>query len=184
MKLKDRIDNIKKVRFEASRRMKRNRIASTTAVAMLSVYNIGINLLGIHTKFKDYAEEIALISIMLSVFVLVFSLLINLLQYEYRERNYHECGLEFSRLKDNIEASSEEDKKYLEEYHKLLRFYNLNHDEIDYMHVRARDNDNVGWWKKTTGWLRWNVWDVYMIYWAFALIPAIVLVVFFWMKYS
>lgn len=174
-KIIKKIERTKKARFEASRRKKRCKIASTTAVAMLSVYIIAINMLGFLDAYKDYNNEIAVISIGLSVFVLVFSLLINLLQYEAQEQNYHSCGTELSRLKDMVSLNRENKdesvkEKFLEQYHSILIKYNLNHDEVDYLRA-TRNDEKVGKWSKIVRWFCWYIGDSYLVYWLISLVP-------------
>lgn len=138
--LSNKIWKTESARFVAYRRMKSCKISSNAVLALLPAQIIAINLL-VYTDFAhSYTNRITIVTIVLSLFLLVLSLLVSLLRYEYRENNYHACGIELGRLnlelqyqKNNPnELSFSEMKQYLTRYNDILIKYNLNHTSFDY----------------------------------------------------
>ena len=162
-------------RFTASRRMKRNKVSSNVAMSMLSFQIIAINLFAFLPSFKDCVARITIITIILSGFTLVLSLLIALLQYEKRETNYHQCGVELDHLNQDIQLAMSreaplrfEDKEaYLQKYFNIIEKYNLNHTTFDYMYAADKYNVNERF-------LRWYVFDINTFYWALVIVVPLV----------
>lgn len=163
-------------RFTAYRRMKRNRDASKVAEAMMSASIIGISLIAL--QCQGIAIQMNVGTIILSTFLLVLSLLFQGLGYEKRMENYHSCGNELNRLyrlmEHDTKVLSEEEQKakeleYLKRYEDILVNYNLNHTSFDYSYSLAQINEKVGF----RVWLRYYVFDVYMLYWLIAIVPVI-----------
>ena len=165
----------KNARFTASRRMKRNKVSSNVAMSMLSFQIIAINLLTFLSSFKEYEQRITIITIILSGFTLVLSLLISLLQYEKRETNYHQCGIELDYLNQDIQLAmsreeplSFKDKEtYIQKYFNIIEKYNLNHTTFDYMYAADKYNVNERF-------LRWYVFDINTFYWALVIVVPLV----------
>ncbi len=119
--------------------MKRCKNASTLCVAMLSLEIIVINLLVFIPSLKLDENIVTIVTVCLSAFVLVLSLLISQLKYDRKEEEYHRCGIQMGALEKRIDIfiSSEQEvnydvvSKYEDEYQKILRDSNLNHLEID-----------------------------------------------------
>lgn len=191
--LSDKVWATKNSRFIASKRMNRSRKSSMISVALLSASIIAANMLVFFNQGKVCSTTITVVTVILSTFSLVMSLLITLLRYEYREDNYHQCGLELENLNqriklkiseliranggvEDIESPMDENEKFLSEYNDILKKYNLNHTDFDYKYSKwiANDNENCKF-NTACYWLRWNVFDVYMIYWLIALIPLAIL---------
>lgn len=138
-------------RFEASRRMHRCSNASTLCVAMLSVEIIIINLLIFIPSLRLDGNLVTIVTIGLSAFVLVLSLIISQLKYDRREEDYHQCGLRLGELekKINIFESFNQDitqeilEKFNDQYHAILRESNLNHTQIDWQQA-LKNTDEKG----------------------------------------
>ena len=183
-RLSDKIWLTRNARFTASRRMKRSRIASTAAVALLSASVIGINLLAYLPNVGDDIKNIITIgTIILSTFVLVLSLLITMLRYEWREDNYHRCAMELEHLnqqiliridelnagnrpQEEIVSPRADNERFLEEYTGITEKYNLNHTTFDYRYGRLSDSNlRVPCSTEISLQLRYHVFDVYLLYW-------------------
>lgn len=196
--LSDKIWKTKNARFIAAQRMRRSRISSTASVALLSASVIAVNMLAFLNISENDKTIITIVTVVLSTFALVMSLLISLLRYEYREDNYQQCGRELEnlnqRLKIRIEDIQSEEKdeedvkspnddnmKYLNEYNDILRRFNLNHSEFDYNYsmLKAESDKDHGLWKPFAYWLRWYLLDVNMLYWLIAIVPVIVIIATF-----
>lgn len=176
--LSNKIWNTKNARFTAYRRMKRSRVSSTVTLALLSAQIIAINLLVFTNYFKKYSNRITIITIILSVFILVVSLLITQLQYDNREKNYHSCGIELDLLNQNLKLKMEESnnillaekKDLLNDYYIIIQKYNLNHTEFDHLWA-TKKNAN----KKDSFFLllRWYILDMNTFYWSLSLLIPI-----------
>ena len=159
--LSDKVWATKNARFLASKRMGRSRKSSTAAVAFLSASIIAVNMLVFFDKYKseECSTMITVITVILSTFSLVMSLLITMLRYEYREDNYHQCGLELENLNQriklrkseiaansggsNTESPKEDNKRFLEEYYDIQKKYNLNHTTFDYDYSRWKSETDT-----------------------------------------
>lgn len=188
-KLSDKVWATKNARFLASKRMNRSRKSSTASVALLSASIIAVNMLAFFDGWQCYSTMITAVTIILSTFSLVMSLLITLLRYEYREDNYHQCALELAALNHRLELKisainnvannsvgnvvipKDVNKQFLKDYDDILKKYNLNHTEFDYEYSKWKATKNSGCWGTFWYWLQWNVFDVYVVYWLIALIP-------------
>lgn len=206
--LSDKIWATKNARFTASRRMHRNKISSVAAVSMLSASIIAINLFAFlpnkncDTNFSTY---ITLSTIVLSVFTLVISALINQLDYANRENNFHRCGIDLDMLNQQIKISiaesqikpeieKETNDQFLSKYKNILTQYNLNHTPFDDQYSRyiVERKKYVFIWKECLHYknlryylrsikyfVRWNIWDVYILYWMIAIIPIVGIIYYF-----
>lgn len=208
--LSDKIWATKNARFIASQRMHRNKISSVAAVSMLSASIIAINLftfLPNKNGETDFSTYITLSTIILSVFALVISALINQLDYADRERSFHSCGIDLDTLNQNIKIIIEEANDnpeieiekstiidFLTDYQKILKLYNLNHTTFDYHYSRYLDerkkyqfnwneclsSTNVRYYLRSIKFFfRWNIWDIYMLYWLIAVIPIVGITILF-----
>ena len=91
--LKDFSDVVYKTmaaRFTAYRRMKRNRNASKVAESFFSASIIAISLIALQNHEERLSDLISIVTIILSTFLLVMSLLFSGLDYEKRMDNYHD----------------------------------------------------------------------------------------------
>lgn len=139
-------------RFEASRRMQRCHIASTLCVAMLSLEIIVINLLVFIPSLHLDDRSVTVITVCLSAFVLVFSLIISQLKYDAKASEYHRCGVELANLEKQIRiyiASGRPETYdvmmgYNGRYAKIIRDSNLNHSTIDYDWAMIKDDKKNG----------------------------------------
>ena len=192
--LKDFSDVVYKTmsaRFTAYRRMKRNRDASKVAESFFSASIIAISLIALIKHEKSISEVISIVTIILSTFLLVMSLLFSALGYEKRMDNYHDCGNELDKLYRDIklilsygERVSSDEMKAKEEdfqakYFEILHKYNLNHTSFDYEYTAVMLNENkvpVAWFMMK---FRYYVWDMYFLYWVIALLPIILIGCYF-----
>ena len=196
--LSNKIWKTKNARFIASKRMKRSRNSSTVSVALLSSSIIAVNMLAFLNISEIDKNIITIVTVVLSTFALVMSLLISHLRYEYREDNYHQCGIELDHLNqrlairinelcagnnvDEIESPNEDNLKYLDDYNAILSKYNLNHTEFDYNYslIIAESDKDYDLLQLIYYWLRWNIFDVNTLYWILAISPVIgVIIAFF-----
>ena len=159
-------------RFESARRMRRCHNASTLCIAMLSLEIIVINLLIFIKSLELNDVVITITTVCLSMFVLVLSLIVSHLKYEKREEQYHECGLELSKLEKDIriyiasgkDISHETLKYYNDHYNSILRKWNLNHSDIDfewaiYKNEKLHKNTskNINWKRNNLLEVKWHL---------------------------
>lgn len=190
--LSDKIWKTKNARFKAAQRMRRSRISSTASVALLSASVIAVNMLAF-LNISDYNKTIiTIVTVVLSTFALVMSLLIALLRYEYREDNYQQCGRELENLnqrlkirineilaekegENDVKSPKDDDMNYLGEYNDILRRFNLNHSEFDYRYslMKAENDKDYGCWLPVWYWVKWNLFDVNVLYWLITFLPIV-----------
>ena len=190
--LSDKIWRTKNARFIASKRMKRRHNSSTVSVALLSVSIIAVNMLAFLNISEIDKTVINIVTVVLSTFALVMSLLINHLRYEYREDNYHRCGIELDHLNQRLKiriselcvgnnnvneivSPNDDNLKYLDEYNAILSKYNLNHTEFDYKYSLIKNESKKDYTKLPIiyYWVRWNIFDISVLYWFIDIIPII-----------
>lgn len=173
-----------KSRYEAACRMRRCAAMSTLCIAMLSLEIIVINLLQFipGAKGKDM-PLISALTICLSVFALVLSVIVNNLDYGSREKNFHSCGLRLgdlckrmeARLKDKNDIKLCEANHYIEEYNSILTESNQNHTTVDSLwalrndpETKKKSNSDTNpvpyLWFRFRLWLRWNLCQTDMVY--------------------
>lgn len=200
--LSDKIWTTKNARFLAAKRMRRRHVSSTVSMALLSASIIAVNLFAFLSIDEVQKTMIAIVTVILSVFALVMSLIITFLRYESHENNYHQCGIELDQLNqrlkirieeltkgqqkvDEIQTPTEDNTKYLTEYSDILKKYNLNHSELDYRYsgMLSSDRKNISVLQRVWCWFRWNVWDVNILYWLIAIIPVAIVVLVFVKEY-
>lgn len=188
--LKDFSDVVYKTmtaRFTAYRRMKRNRNASKVAESFFSASIIAISLIALQNHEEHLSDLISIVTIILSTFLLVMSLLFSGLDYEKRMDNYHDCGNELDKLYRDMklilsygeEISSDEMKAKTEDfqakYFDILHKYNLNHTSFDYEYTAVMLDEQKDFVSRLVMKFRYYVWDMYFLYWVIALLPVVLI---------
>ena len=188
--LKDFSDVVYKTmtaRFTAYRRMKRNRDASKVAESFFSASIIAISLIALQNHEEHLSDLISIVTIILSTFLLVMSLLFSGLDYEKRMDNYHDCGNELDKLYRDMklilsygeEISSDEMKAKTEDfqakYFDILHKYNLNHTSFDYEYTAVMLDEQKKNVSRLVMKFRYYVWDMYFLYWVIALLPVVLI---------
>ena len=188
--LKDFSDVVYKTmtaRFTAYRRMKRNRDASKVAESFFSASIIAISLIALQNHEEHLSDLISIVTIILSTFLLVMSLLFSGLDYEKRMDNYHDCGNELDKLYRDMklilsygeEISSDEMKAKTEDfqakYFEILHKYNLNHTSFDYEYTAVMLDEKKDFVGRLVMKFRYYVWDMYFLYWVIALLPVVLI---------
>lgn len=188
--LKDFSDVVYKTmtaRFTAYRRMKRNRNASKVAESFFSASIIAISLIALQNHEEHLSDLISIVTIILTTFLLVMSLLFSGLDYEKRMDNYHDCGNELDKLYRDMklilsygeEFSSDEMKAKTEDfqakYFDILHKYNLNHTSFDYEYTAVMLDEQKDFVSRLVMKFRYYVWDMYFLYWVIALLPVVLI---------
>ena len=188
--LKDFSDVVYKTmtaRFTAYRRMKRNRNASKVAESFFSASIIAISLIALQNHEEHLSDLISIVTIILSTFLLVMSLLFSGLDYEKRMDNYHDCGNELDKLYRDMklilsygeEFSSDEMKAKTEDfqakYFDILHKYNFNHTSFDYEYTAVMLDEQKDFVSRLVMKFRYYVWDMYFLYWVIALLPVVLI---------
>lgn len=181
------------VRFEAHHRLHYMKNVTTLAIAMLSIYIISLNLLVFIDKYKVYSDELTVVTVVLSTFVLAVSLVISQMQYGEKEYIYHSCGMELNKFLDKLLLYKEEEctlsfeqkKELYIEYSDILKSYNLNHSGLDTLVVTSKDDwvrtmENYGFtvdktrmMEKLWIWCRKYIFDASFIYLLLIILPPI-----------
>ena len=164
-------------RFVSARRMARSKIASKVVESFLSASIIAISLIAlIGDKDKDTSDMISVITIILSTFLLVISLLFSYLEYDKRYEKYMSCAMELGEIhremdmlkETNSPLNTNDEKALLDKYNAVLHRYDINHTSFDYQYYMASQNESACkiWW-----WIRFYILDVAFLYWMIAFIP-------------
>lgn len=193
-----KVRKTKNARFEAYRRMKRRKMSSNLSISLLSFSMIVFNIFQLSPIYSQYHTSITFVTIILSALILSISLLINNMNYGERELKYYQCGLELSRMEDNLNLLKDENfpidakslKEKIKQYHDCLSGWGINHISTDHKIALLKEKlynnpseedrknkDNDGWKascgkKIKIGW--YSILDVNILYWVLALaIPAL-----------
>lgn len=166
-------------RFEASRRMQRCHNASTLCVAMLPLEIIVINLLVFVPSLKLDDKPITVLTVCLSAFVLVLSLIISQLKYDAKAEEYHRCAVELANLEKKIRIYTSMNKpetyevmmNFNSKYANIIKNSNLNHSTTDYDWAIMKDEKKMG--KSAASSYEQRKWNWTYIKWHFLLSDSI-----------
>ena len=92
-------------RFNASIRLLNTAKLSNICSSLLSVYLIAVGLLSVYNLYNDKFASNDLIAYMitcLSILLLVFTQVENSKSYELRAKEFHDCGLQLSRIYNEL----------------------------------------------------------------------------------
>lgn len=187
-------------RYNAHRRMARSQISSSICISIVSLEIVAVGVLQlINDSTKEGAisnDNLTALTIILSTFVLVLSLIVSTFDYEGRKDNYHKCGIKLSKLCDKIDSeltyATEIPKdvfdKYVDEYNNIMADHGLNHERKDYKKSQLDDfNKNkkrytdypqecpftTNRWLRFWAWMNWYVLDPNTLYWFLTISGAV-----------
>lgn len=183
----EKVRSTRDARFNAYRRMKKNHIWSTIAVTVASTMIIVISLVSLEDGATSNTYT-TIITVGMSIVVLVMSLFISLMKYEWKANNYHACGLDLSELlikmecdeyfcRENYEKHRWKEKyeKHIDEYSLILRRYNLNHNPSDADFGMIKQ---VKGFRKIWIWIRWQLFSEHILYMCLSLASIIITGIF------
>jgi hypothetical protein len=124
----------KGVRFNASsrlydyeRRVNRNNAYASVAVIFFTLLPAFFSLPSFWTAV------IALMTVGLSIFILVFTLLHSASNSALKADQFRRCALDVNALRRELMANTEADiSRFVSQYDEILVRYNLNHEDVDY----------------------------------------------------
>jgi hypothetical protein len=131
-------------RYNAYRRYEWKHRLSLTSISMLTLYVFGLTLADFCHILRSTGNNniISFISMVLSIFILILSLLENSNNYQIKAERLHNCAKEITgvynelRMLMHSEDSYDYKFKELEEitkrYDGIIQKYGENHDKIDY----------------------------------------------------
>lgn len=140
-------------RFNANKRLLLISRLSNLSNSMLSVYLIAIGLLSVYNIYNNgfIAQSVLpYITTCLSILLLVFSQIENSKNYQLKAKEFHNCGLELSKLYNKLRVfktmdSSTNDKnkelftqEIATQYELILEKYD-NHEPIDHSLFKTRN---------------------------------------------
>lgn len=197
--LYNRTMNTRDARFEAARRMARCDRYSVACLAFLSLEIIAINILQLVITNHDEAFDscISAATIILSVFALVLSLMVNQAQYSIKRSVYTNCALSLDELAYDVnrllnagtEITTEDVAKFEKEYIDIRKYANLNHDTSDHDWAQRNSEkvkDSYGYQSnpipyrryRMTLWLEHWVFTTYFMYLLIIVMGAIMVLWF------
>lgn len=191
--LSKRIWKTKGSRFNAARRLSNKNQFSITSISILSFYGIIIPIIQIvfaSSQCLKLNNWFTFISIFLSIFILVLSLLEGSKNYQVKaERLYNNAtklatiyrDLEYIKAR-NLEYSSleKELKNILDKYDRKIESCPENHDTEDYELFKAQHRREF---EINILESKWNIFKGYIrdywLYWLFLIIPPSAILVFY-----
>jgi hypothetical protein len=170
---------VKAARFNAAERFERKNVLSLFAMAMVSLYFVGLSVWqAVYAPLLDAATNrlVTLVSIMSSIFTLVLALIEAMNEYKIKAHHMHACALDVNALLHELRLMASTDPGLIQEfrrrYGEVIRACPYNHSRIDYLLARAELG--VPWTEKV--WARWRyLSDVYGLYGICLLVPPLVL---------
>ncbi|CAL2103699.1 conserved membrane protein of unknown function [Tenacibaculum sp. 190130A14a] len=138
-------------RFNASKRLLKVAELSNLCLSMLSVYLIAVGLLSVYNIYSTESIDENLIAYSitcLSILLLVFGQIENAKDFSTKAKQYHNCGLELSKLYNDLrifktltdKPKLKEKKEFAEQisnkYERILERHE-NHEPIDHNMFRA-----------------------------------------------
>lgn len=133
----------KGARFNAARRLERQEQKMSRNASYASGAVIIITLLPAFFKLEEFwVAAIALLTISLSVFILVFTLLHSGNKSALKADQFQRCALEVNALRRSILSNENADiAEFTKKYDDVLSRYSVNHDEVDYDKYRLEHPD-------------------------------------------
>lgn len=135
-KLDMQVWRTKGARFNAYRRLLRKHYASVFTISILSLYNIGLNLVP-YSSFQNIssANDLSVSSIFISIFILILSLLEFSKGYELKSERLHNNAMELSQFYSELKIAQAENQKLTveltEKYHRIIKSCPENHSPQD-----------------------------------------------------
>jgi hypothetical protein len=177
-------------RFNAARRLNNKYQFSLSSISILSIYGIGIPLfqsIAKNPQCKEINDIYNAISLILSVFTLVISLLEGAKNYQLRAEKLHKNAIEVSELQQKLEhvmVSQLGDADFhqkvgdiLIKYNEIIKECSENHDSEDYNLFKAQNRKDF-----KMSWLDGLYIKIKLImidYWLYAFVIGIPPILFF-----
>lgn len=139
-------------RFNAARRLSLRERCSTFSIALLSLVAIAAGLIGLPTVVvgdqRGVTIDAAVVTSMISVFILIISLVEGSSRYQVRSERIHESASRLGNLRENLELAIAKSKTsgspdydsvetLSKEYQAEIDSCPYNHDPIDYLRFNA-----------------------------------------------
>ena len=146
---------IKNIRFIASNRYHTLNHLSNLSITFLSIYVVILSLLSFSQTFKHInANDLNIINVSLSIFIMALSLLDAANQFKLKAIRFHDCGKELGVLFNELsfmvdiekidvsekasgQVSEEKIREIVARYDAIIAKYEENHKEIDFQIYRT-----------------------------------------------
>lgn len=174
---------VKAARFTAAERLERKHTLAVFAMAMVSLYFVGLSVW--QTVYAASLSEstgrlVTLVSIMSSIFTLILALIESMNDYKLKAHHMHACALAVNDLYHELKIAHTADpavvQRFRQRYNEVVRNCPFNHARIDYLLARA-ERRGVAWEDRMWARLRY-IADVYGLYGVCLLAPPLVLALF------
>jgi hypothetical protein len=162
---------VKAARFNAAERLERKNTVSQFALAMVSLYFVGLSIW--QMVYAGAISEpthrlVTLVSIVSSVFTLILGLLETQNGYQIKAHHLHACGLAVSDLAHELAiampADARTQQEYRRRYHEIVRACPVNHTSIDYAMARQSAEDGATERLRVRGLYLLNVYGLYALF--------------------
>ena len=180
----------KGARYQAARRHQRRAIASIWSVIFLSMYVFStttiLTILDFST-FPDVRENLTIASVVMSAFIIAFSVLEHGKRHDAKAEAFLRCGQRLHELRDKLELNTFEEldvdavRGYVEDYNEIINDFTGNHSETDFRSFRVNVGKHKGQYiysfsQKFQYWL--DCWAIMIV--AFVAPPVSILTIIFW----
>lgn len=162
---------LKSARFNAAERLERKNTVSQFALAMVSLYFVGLSvwqMVYVGSISEPTNRLVTLVSIVSSVFTLILGLLESQNGYQIKAHHLHACGVAVSDLAHELAIARPADALVLQDfrrrYHDIVRACPVNHTSIDYVMARSGDSGGQLDWMRVRGLYLLNVYGLYSLF--------------------
>ncbi|MGF1486187.1 MAG: SLATT domain-containing protein [Prochloraceae cyanobacterium] len=181
--LKESISKTRECRFNAARRLSNKNQLSIASISFVSVYSIAIAIIQNIFDFsecKNLNNVFTIVSILLSIFILVVSLLEGANNYQLKADRLHSNAIELSAIAREIKCLkilNLSEKEYREklcelgnQYENKIKNCPENHNPLDYELFKVEENKSLDCWDRF--WRRtWFRCQNYWLYITFIIMP-------------
>lgn len=179
----------KGARYQAARRHQRRARASIWSIVALSMYVFTTStVLAIYdlTQFSNFKENLVIASIVMSAFIIAFSVLEQGKKHDLKAELFLRCAQDIQRLRDHLEfwkntngLKHEEVDDAVKKYNEFVHNFADNHSETDYRTFRINIGKHEGQWLYSS-YTAFKYWlDCWLIMLFSIILPPLVIYLFF-----
>lgn len=152
--LLDRMNIVKRARFNAHSRLEQKHKVSIFTLSLISLFVVAISLYALTYNMilpLGVKSAITFASIISSIFIIIVGLLESQNNYQVRAMQLHKCAMEITDLHQKLQIDSslnrDELQDYANKYQSALQACPYNHDDIDYLmaKISGRRASDIGW---------------------------------------
>jgi hypothetical protein len=158
----------KSSRFNAQVRLSAKHSLSIISTAILAFYLFAASLVDLlhQSSASGSPRVLSVLTVIISVFLIIISLLESTKNHQREADRMHQCALEISELYNRFQAlpmerANEERVRYSGLYSEILKKFEINHKDIDYMRFQIAFAKDL----KIDGFSVFALYTKYVFYW-------------------